>query len=132
MYSSLVLSGIFLMFDPSRIVTLAVPSWVGQAWTICMVASALICLYGAVTDRWLGEYTGIPLLASVMLMYGGSALSVAKDEPNNTTLIGFGLILVGFGCGLWARWKDVETLLTSVNDTPGFYSKFKTWVTRRR
>lgn len=131
MYGGLVLSGLFLSFRPSRVVTDSVPSWVATAWALCMIVSALICFAGAMTDRWIGEFAGIPLLSSVMALYGLSALSVVwNSEPENLTLLAFSLILLSFSAGLLARWRDVQSLLNLVK-APGIFSLVRDWLERR-
>ena len=131
MYGGLVLSGLFLSLHPSRLVTASVPAWVATAWAICMIVSAGICFFGAVTDRWIGEFSGIPLLSSVMALYGLSALSVVRTtEPENLTLFGFSLILLSFSAGLLARWRDVQSLL-NLSRAPGIFSIVRSRLERR-
>lgn len=106
MYAGLVVSGIFVTVDPSELVAQQVSHLVSILWAVGMIVSAAICLYGAVTDKWIGEYTGIPLLASVLMLYGGSA--ILATGTGGLLIAGYGLTMVSFSCGLVARWFDVR------------------------
>lgn len=108
MYGALVPSGVFAFLDPSKLVTEQVSYIVANAWAVCMVVSAGICLYGAITDKWIGEFTGLPLLVAVVALYGGS--SILSYNEGKFILIAYGLTMVAFACGLLARWNDVRKI----------------------
>lgn len=125
MYSGLFLSGVFLIISPSELVAGEVSHIVDRAWSISMVISSLTCLAGSLTDRWFGEYAGIPLLASVIAFYGLAAMLSADIEVNwvslfwivsvpqlygSLTLVAFSLLILSFSGGLWARWMDVRSI----------------------
>lgn len=107
MYAGLVLSGLFTSLYPSAVVTDQVGTLVTYAWSACMIGSALTCLYGSYTDKWIGEFSGIPLLATVIAFYSGALFFSAYDSGNYLVLA-FGFILISFSLGLVARWKDVR------------------------
>lgn len=106
MYLGLVVSGIFATLYPSELVADQVVSVVVRFWATGMVLSAAICLYGALTDKWIGEFSGIPLLASVIAMYGLSAIFSGGEG----FVIGLGFVILSFSAGLVARWFDVRKI----------------------
>lgn len=108
MYAGLAVSGVLATIFPSKLVSDEVTHVVATIWAVCMIVSALICLYGAVTDRWIGEYTGLPLLASVLALYGGSALAASDSE--SLPLLAYGILVLSFAFGLSSRWKDVSEI----------------------
>lgn len=108
MYFGLVLSGIFATFSPSSLVEEQVGTFVVTLWAVSMMISAAICLYGSITDRWIGEYTGIPLLAMVLALYGLSAILAAGRD--SVPLFAYGLVVISFSFGLIARWRDLEAI----------------------
>lgn len=108
MYLGLVLSGIFATIDPSRLVTEQVPPIVPVLWAVGMALSATCCLIGSLTDMWIGEYTGIPLLGAVLGLYGVSAVLAAG--PGNLILTAYGCVVLSFAFGLGARWTDVRSI----------------------
>lgn len=106
MYAGLVVSGIFATMYPSELVANQVAHVVVRAWATGMILSAATCLYGAYTDKWIGEYSGIPLLASVLGLYGLSAI-LSGDQG---FVIGLGFVILSFSAGLIARWFDVRKI----------------------
>jgi hypothetical protein len=108
MYAGLVASGIFAVVDPSELVSMQVSRLVAVVWSLAMIVSAGMCLYGSVTDKWIGEYSGLPLLASVLALYGGSAM--LSVEEGGFIILAYGLAMISFAFGLCARWKDVRLI----------------------
>jgi len=107
-YSLLFMSGIFAAIAPSRLVTEEVGTTVAVAWAFCMSLSSLICIYTPITDKWIGELGGIPLLAAVIALYGFSAiLDASFNQPETLILMAYGLVVLAFACSLVARWLDV-------------------------
>lgn len=115
MYLGLSISGILTTLFPSRLVEDQVGGPVVLCWSLGMLVSALTCFYGAVTDKWIGEYTGIPLLASVLGLYGLSAL--AASDSHSLAILAYGLIVVSFASGLVARWRDLQVVKKAAEDT---------------
>lgn len=109
MYAGLVLSGFLTGFFPSTVVTAQVNLPITYTWSACMIASASLCLYGSITDKWIGEFSGIPLLASVLTFYAG-AIGFSAYDDRNLIVLAFGLILFSFALGLMARWQDVRVI----------------------
>jgi len=114
MYGGLILSGIFAAIDPSRLVTEQISALMALLWAVAMSVSAAICFYGSLTDQWIGEFTGIPLLASVLALYGGSAVLSSEDE--GLVLLAYGLVVLSFAAGLIARWRDVREIKNNATD----------------
>ena len=104
-YALLVASGIFAAIAPSKLVTEEVGSSIALVWAIAMSISSAVCFYSPLTDKWIGEFTGIPLLAAVIALYGFSAIADANDQ--GLILMAYGLTVLAFACSLSARWLDV-------------------------
>lgn len=105
MYSCLAGAGLCTVLFPSQLVEDQVGFVVVEIWSVAMMVSSLTALYGAVTDRWIGEYVALPLLFTVMFLYGCSALLGAGLNPS--PLFAYGLVVIAFSAGLVARWQDV-------------------------
>lgn len=114
MYLGLVISGALTFFYPSDLVDNQVGGVVVALWSASMVISALLCLVGSILDKWLGEYSGIPLLASVLGLYALSAILGAG--VGSFTLLAYGLVVLSFVLGLVARWKDVRAVKRTSED----------------
>lgn len=106
MYGCLTGAGVMTVLFPSDLVEEQVGFVVVQIWSFFLVVSSLTAFYGAVTDRWIGEYVALPLLFTVMFLYGCSALLGAGLEPS--PLFAYGLVVIAFSAGLVARWQDVR------------------------
>lgn len=112
MYSGLVLSGVFLIIEPSQLTVEQVGKVWALAWAVGIIIGAVISLYGAIRDEWIGEFSGIPLLAAALGMYGLSALAGVDDSGvTNYVLLAFGFIVLSFTAGLCARWRDVQNIM---------------------
>lgn len=110
MYGSLVVSGSVATVYPSQIVLYQTRESVALFWSLSMVVSAVICLYGSVTDRWIGEYVGIPLLSTTMIFYGLIALRSAGHDGFTGALFAYGFLILAFAFGLFARWRDIQLI----------------------
>lgn len=112
MYSGLVLSGIFLTIEPSGLTVQQVGTGWTLAWAWGIIVGAGMSLYSAATDEWIGEYSGLPLLASCLGLYGFSAIAGYDDKAGdaNYVLLAFGCIVLSFTSGLCARWRDVQNI----------------------
>lgn len=108
MYFLLTGAGVMTTLYPSDIVKAQVGGNVVVAWSVAMTISAAICLYGAITDRWIGEYTALPLLGSVLGLYGFSV--ILASDSDSLPRFAFGLIVLSYASGLAARWKDVREI----------------------
>ena len=110
MYFSLVVSGCVATIYPSQLVQYQTNPTIGVFWSVCMTVSSAICLYGSVTDRWIGEYTGIPLLSTTMIFYGLIALKSAGHDGYSGALFAYGFLILAFAFGLFARWRDIQLI----------------------
>lgn len=106
MYFLMSAAGVCAVLFPSDLVKDQVGSIVVASWSLGLVLSAVTCCYGALTDKWIGEYSGLPLLAAVLFLYGCSAMLGAGFNPS--PLFAYGLIIIGVSSGLVARWLDVR------------------------
>lgn len=106
MYLLLVLAGLAAILSPSSLVQSQVGGAIVFVWSSALVISASLALYGALTDKWFGEYTGLPLLAASLSLYGFSALISAGGHLS--ALLAYGLVVIAFSVGLLARWLDVR------------------------
>lgn len=111
MYSLLSIAGILTVFFPSEVVREQVGSLVSYAWGACFVISSIGALLGTLADRWLGEYTFLPLLFTVLFFYGSATVIAA--ESDSLPRLAYGLLIIGFSAGLVARWQDVRDIKIS-------------------
>jgi len=109
MYVGLFLAGLITTIYPSSLVIDQVGGVVVIFWSVSMMFSSALCAYGSFTDRWIGEYSGIPLLASVLALYGISAIT-SSVKIDSGPLLAYGVVVLAFASGLAARWKDVSDI----------------------
>lgn len=108
MYVSLMFAGGLTLFVPMTSLESEVKPWVVISWSLSLAISSTSCAWGSLTDRWIGEYVGLPLLASVFGIWALAILLAAG--LSNLPLTIFGLIIFGFTSGLVARWRDVQAI----------------------
>lgn len=109
MYGFLSASGLSSVLYPELLVS----NQVGQS-TIILLSLAvsiggLVACGGTVSDRWIAEYTILPVLLSALAVYGVSALFAASQQ-GAPQLTAYGFLLIGFALGLYARWRDVRAI----------------------
>jgi hypothetical protein len=109
MYLSLILSGILTLFIPFESIETEVGRTAAYAWAVSLSLSSIICAWGALTDRWIGEYVGLPLLTMVFFIHALSIL-ITSGAEGNLPLAVYGLLIFAFTCGLSARWRDVQCI----------------------
>lgn len=83
-----------------------------RAWVLWPILGALLALgslaslFGAATNRWTGEYVGLPMVASALFAFG-----VLRGMDGHWSLVGVpAIFLCGVGVLIVARWLDVDTL----------------------
>lgn len=86
-------------------------------WAAFLGVGGLLCAFGAFTDRWIGEFIGLPLLSVVFAVYGIGALARAP-ESGWTSLAG-GLVFMAITCGFAGRWKEILLLQALAIDHAG-------------
>jgi hypothetical protein len=111
MYSALVLSGIFATLAPASLIVDQTSKEIAIAWSVLMIISSGICLFGSLTDRWIGEYTGLPLLVSVLVFY--SVVAILSYNTGGYIVVAYGLAFIAFAFGLIERWNDVRKIRLS-------------------
>jgi hypothetical protein len=108
-YVGLSVAGIMLTFNPATIVSAHVSTPGTIFWSVSMAITGTMAAWGSITDRWLGEYAGLPLLAASMWVYGGAVI-LDVNHHFNWILLAFGIIVFSFGSNLIARWRDVQAI----------------------
>jgi hypothetical protein len=76
-----------------------------------MMLGGLSCTLGAATDRWLGEYAGLPLVTSTLWLYGGILVASGMTGGVYYTRLAIGLLFVSFGFKALGRWQDIRDLV---------------------
>lgn len=83
----------------------ATTSWLVYLWALFLLVGGLLSAYGAVTDRWIGELVGLPLISSAFGVWF-VVLALAFTVNGAAGSLAFG----GVALHLWARWQDVSTV----------------------
>lgn len=81
-------------------------------WDTFLLAGGSLALYGAFTDRWVGESLGLPLLFVVFAIYGVSAFAVAFSTDRPSSIAG-GLALASIAGMIAGRWREVNEVRRS-------------------
>lgn len=104
-YLAVAVSGVAsVLHPPASVQGAAAHGYVVLAWAALLALSSLVCAWGAITDRWVGEYVGLLPLGMSALVFAVSALS------RGTTGIAGGAFLAGFFWLLASRWQEVALL----------------------
>lgn len=103
-YLAMAVAGVFAGLFPSPSVSNAAAAdhYLVTLWDIFLLCGGIASSAGAITGRWLGEYVGLPLLASVFAVYGVAAFAAA-----NATAGSAGSAFVGIALLFMGRWTDV-------------------------
>lgn len=75
-------------------------------WDAFLLVGGLASGFGAVTDRWVGEYIGLPLLVAVFGVYGVSAFFTALASESPASIAG-GMALSSIALLFIGRWRDL-------------------------
>lgn len=102
-YILIAAAGTVALISPAPSIARAV-GWLAYLWATWLLLGAGVCAVGGAVDRWLGEYTGLPLLIAALAAY--AVVLTAGSWPAR----GFALLLAGFGSKLVARWQDVAAV----------------------
>lgn len=79
--------------------------WLVYLWAGFLLIGGGLSSWGSITDRWIGELMGLPLITSAFAVYFvvlGLALTVRAGAAS--------LVLGGIALFLAARWQDVSTV----------------------
>lgn len=80
----------------------AATGWLAYVWAGFLAAGGMLSAGGAITDRWIGESVGLPLLIAAFAVY-----AVIIAASGRLTSIAGALVLAGIGAALAARWQDI-------------------------
>lgn len=83
----------------------AAASYLVLVWDAFLVVGGLCSAIGAITQRWIGEYVGLPLLASVFAVYGVAALVGGRPFA-----LAGGAAFLGITALFAGRWLDVAAV----------------------
>lgn len=100
-YTLFALGGLAAIIWPSPAVARAT-GWLVYVWAAWLVLGGSCSMIGAVTDRWLGEYVGLPLLFSAFGVYGAVVASSGRLASSAGAMV-----LVAIALILGARWQDI-------------------------
>lgn len=77
--------------------------WLVYLWATFLLVGGILAGLGALTDRWIGELTGLPLISSAFAVYF-VVLVLARTVPGAAAGLAFGAVALV----LIARWQDVS------------------------
>jgi hypothetical protein len=83
----------------------ATTGWLVYLWATFLLVGGLLAALGALTDRWIGELTGLPLISSAFAVYF-VVLALARTVSAAAAALAFGAVALF----LLARWHDVSTV----------------------
>lgn len=83
----------------------AATGWLVYVWATFLLVGGLLAGFGALTDRWIGELTGLPMISSAFSVYF-VVLILARTVAGAAAGLAFGAIALF----VWARWLDVSTI----------------------
>lgn len=115
-YTLMATAGIAAVAWPARSVSAAASPLnpLIYVWAAFLILGGGVSAFGAVTDRWIGEYTGLPLLASVFGIYGLAAIAIAP-ATDWTSLAG-GCTFLGVTAAFAARWAEMGAVRRAAAD----------------
>lgn len=103
-YSLFTLAGLAAVLWPAPSVESA-SGWLVYVWAAWLLTGGLMSAVGTATDRWIGEFAGLPLLFAAFAVY---ALVVATG--GRLSSIAGACVLAGIAAKLVARWQDVSVV----------------------
>lgn len=84
------------------------------AWAIFLILGGLCGLVACITDRWIFEFAGLPLLVSALTVYG---LALVFFPPLTSAKIAIGALMLSSAAGLATRWRDLWVLSSATHRT---------------
>jgi len=113
-YVCILAAGIILVIDPTRNAQ-PLPVAIRWVWSSVLITGALLSSYGAMRDRWLGEFVGIPFLLGGI----GGLIWILVSGGGTTARLAFacllGSIVVTLWRRLWSLWKFVRAQRRALN-----------------
>jgi len=79
--------------------------WLVYLWAAFLLLGGILSGWGSITDRWIGELMGLPLISSAFGVYF-DVLGLAFTVKATTASLAFGAIALV----LVARWQDVSKI----------------------
>lgn len=83
----------------------ATTGWLVYLWATFLLVGGILSGLGAVTDRWIGELAGLPLISSAFAVYF-VVLVLARTVSGAAAGLAFGAVALFLG----ARWQDVSKI----------------------
>jgi hypothetical protein len=103
-YTLMAAGGVAAVFVPTPSVRLAAGALV-YLWAAFLAVGGTLAAVGAITDRWLGEHLGLPLISAAWAVY---AVVLALGGNPASRAAAFAFAAVAFL--LWGRRRDVELI----------------------
>lgn len=101
-YTLFGLAGLAAVLWPAPSVR-AASGWLVYVWAAWLLVGGLTSAVGTVTDRWIGEYAGLPLLVAAFGVY-----ALVVGASGRLPSVAGALVLGGLAAKLAARWQDVH------------------------
>jgi hypothetical protein len=83
----------------------ATTGWLVYLWAAFLLLGGILSGWGAVTDRWIGELLGLPLISSAFAVYF-VVLGLAFTLRGSVASLALG----GIAAFAFARWQDVSKI----------------------
>jgi hypothetical protein len=99
-------AGVLLMFSPALRHDLGP---VGFLMAIFLAVGGFVSGAGALTERWVGEYVGIPLLSASFAVFGIISTVAAIESAPLIATANLSLLLA-VSAGLLARWREARAV----------------------
>lgn len=105
-YACIGLAGILLLSSPAIRAELG---FLGSVMSGFMGLGGVLCLLGQVFNRWMGEYAGIPLIASAFMVFGITTFAESHAAAPIVAYANLAL-LTGMAASMAARWRQVRAV----------------------
>lgn len=105
-YFLMTVAGVLLVFSPVMWRELGI---IALIMSIFLMVGGFMAFLGAITERWAGEFMGIPLLSSSFFVFG-LITSVSNLESAPFIAGANFALLVAVAATLLARWREVKAI----------------------
>jgi hypothetical protein len=106
MYGMLAIAGVAGLYVQSPTLSNAL-GILTYAWAIFLILGGLCGLVACITDRWIFEFAGLPLLVSALTVYG---VALAAFPPITSVKVAIGALMLSSAASLAVRWRDLWVL----------------------
>lgn len=79
--------------------------WSTRVWASFLFLGGIGGVVSAITDRWMFEYCGLPLLAFVFVTFALSAALTAETSPGR---LAFAALFFAFSMSCYVRWSVIN------------------------